>query len=95
MARKKPISVNVRVIATRPITEAQARRALSMFIDGEDPEAEVFVDGIRVRIRGVDWQTKGKRVVRGEPDDLEGFRAILYTEGVDALRAGAVKRNRL
>lgn len=95
MARKKPISVNVRVVADEPITERQARRAIAQFVDGEDPTSEVFVDGIRVRVRGVDWQTKGKRVVRGRVEDLSSFRAILYTEGVESLRAGAVKPDRL
>lgn len=93
--RQKPLSINVRLTFDAPVTEAQARRAMKMFVDGEDATGEVIVDGIRARVHTVDWQTQGKRKQQGDPEDLEAFRAILYTEGVETLRAGAVKRNRL
>lgn len=95
MARKKPLSVNVRLSFDGPVTEAQARRAMKMFVDGEDATGVVYVDGVRCTIHAVDWQTKGKRVQRGDAEDFDAFRAILYTEGVGSLRAGAVKKNRL
>lgn len=95
MARKKPLSINVRLVFDAPVLEVQARRAMKMFVDGEDSTGVVYVDGIRATVHTVDWQTDGKRKRRGEAEDFDMFRAILYTEGVDTLRAGAVKKNRL
>ena len=77
------VSVNVRLVFDEPVTEKVARQAMREFVEGGEPEG--------VQIEGVDWRTARGRERQGSAGDFDNFRAIMYAEGVDYLRAGAVQ----
>ena len=77
------VSVNVRLVFDEPVSEKVARQAMKEYIDGGEPEG--------VQIEGVDWRTARGRERQGTAGDFDNFRSIMYAEGIDYLRAGAVK----
>lgn len=83
---KHDVAVNVRLVFDEPVSERIARQAMQDFINGDEPEG--------VQIEAVDW-TNRRGTREGEARDFDNFRAIFYTEGVDFLRAGAVKDDEL
>lgn len=84
--RGHDVMVDVRLTFDKPVTKAQAQRAVDMIVRGYAPAG--------VHVEAVDWKS-GKHVKSGDASDLENFLNVLYVGGVDYLRAGAVKKDEL
>lgn len=90
--RYHDVMIDVRLTFDEPVTEREARQAVKRLIRGGHPAG--------VSVEAVDWKS-GKRWKAGDEDDLSTFRDVLYAgegrlfDGVDYLRAGAVKPDKL
>lgn len=83
------VSVNVRLRFDEKVSEQEAREAMNQIVEGGAPP-------LGVEVHAVNWRRKeGQHWKRGDERDLENFLPVLYVGGVQYLRAGAVKPNKL
>lgn len=88
-SKSSHIDLNIRIVSDEPIDEKQARGYLFDFAEGR---SAMETEGVSVE--AVSWRRKKSANWKHSQDpqsDLESFRAIIYTEGADSFRAGAVK----
>lgn len=96
----EPVNFNFRIVRTdgAKINGRVAMAVLRFFVDHRREP-----DGFRIRI--IDWKRAGRHArrakvgrPRNEADEraaLDSFWAILQASGLDGLRIGGVKRNKL
>lgn len=80
---KHDVNINVRLTFDRPVSAREAKAAMAGYINGGEPDG--------VSVDAVTWNRPNGSVRSGSERDFDNFRSIFYTEGVDFLRAGAVK----
>lgn len=80
---KHDVNINVRLVFDRAVTAREARLAMAEYINGGEPDG--------VTVEAVTWNRPNGSVRSGGENHFDSFRSIFYTEGVDYLRAGAVK----
>lgn len=86
--RGSDVQVNVRLTFDEPVSEREARSTIKGIVEGGG-----IPSGVEVAT--VDWRRKEGRWRHGGEKELDNFLPVLYVGGVEYLRAGAVKPDRL
>jgi hypothetical protein len=86
--RGSDVQVNVRLTFDEPVTQREARSTIKNIVEGGGIPSGVDV-------ASVDWRRKEGRWRHGGEKELDNFLPVLYVGGVEYLRAGAVKPDKL